>query len=157
MKKFIKATLITLAVVFVAAQFVRPAFSNPPINPAHELRAPAHVQSIIDRSCIDCHTSRTRYPWYSQISPVSWWLKDHIDEGRGELNLSEFGTYSPKKAAHKLEEVHEMIKKDEMPLREYVWGHPSAKLSDADKKSLIEWADAERARILDTGVVLSGS
>ena len=150
MKKLIKATLITLAVVFIAAQFVRPAFTNPPINPAHELRAPAHVQSILDRSCIDCHTSRTRYPWYSQITPVSWWLKDHIDEGRGELNLSEFGTYPPKKAAHKMEEVCEMVEKGEMPLREYLWGHWGAKLSEADKQALCAWAKEERQRILQT-------
>lgn len=150
MKKFLKYTLLVLAVVFIGAQFVRPAFSNPPIDPAQELRPPAHVQAVLDRACMDCHSNRTRYPWYSKISPVSWWLKDHIDEGRGELNFSEFATYEPKRAAHKLEEVHEMIKLDEMPLREYTWGHPSAKLSSADKGILIEWADAERARILSS-------
>jgi len=157
MKKFIKATLITLAVVFIAAQFVRPDLTNPSIDPAQEFRAPAHVQSIIDRSCIDCHTSRTRYPWYSQISPVSWWLKDHIDEGRGELNLSLLGAASPKKAAHKMEEICEMVEKGEMPLPEYLWIHWDAKLSEADKQTLCQWSKAERARILQTGVVLSGS
>jgi hypothetical protein len=148
MKALFKYILISLVLIFVAAQFVRPPFSNPPVNPAHELRATAPVQSILDRSCNDCHSNRTKYPWYSQITPVSWWLKDHIDEGRGELNLSEFGTYEPKKAAHKLEEVCEMVEKGEMPLREYVWGHPSAKLSVADKQTLCEWAKEERARIL---------
>ncbi|HEX6097983.1 MAG TPA: heme-binding domain-containing protein [Thermoanaerobaculia bacterium] len=148
MKTLFKYILSSLALIFVAAQFVRPSFSNPPVNPAHELRAPAQVQSILDRSCNDCHSNRTKYPWYSQITPVSWWLKDHIDEGRGELNLSEFGTYEPKKAAHKLEEVCEMVEKGEMPLREYVWGHPSAKLSEADRQTLCGWAKAERARIL---------
>ena len=148
MKKVIKVILLALVVVFVAAQFVRPTFTNPPVDPTHELRAPANVQAILDRSCIDCHSNRTRYPWYSQISPVSWWLQDHIKEGRGEMNVSEFGTYSPKKAAHKMEEVCEMVEKGEMPLREYVWGHPSAKLSDADRQTLCEWSAAERTRIL---------
>ena len=152
MKTLFKYILIALVLIFAAAQLVRPSFSNPPVNPAHELRAPAPVQAVLDRSCIDCHSNRTRYPWYSRISPVSWWLKDHIDEGREEFNMSEFGTYEPKKAAHKLEEVHEMVKKDEMPLREYLWGHPSAKLSSEDKGVLIQWADAERARILRGGV-----
>ena len=147
MKKIIKVTIIALALIFLGAQFYRPSFSNPPVDPKLELRAPAHVQPILDRSCSDCHSYRTRYPWYSRITPVSWWLKDHIDEGRDEFNLSEFGAYSPKKAAHKMEEVHEMVKKDEMPLREYLWGHPGAKLSSDDKKVLIEWADAERARL----------
>ena len=148
MKKIINFVLIALALIFVAAQFVRPGFTNPASDPAHELRAPAQVQSILERSCIDCHSNRSRYPWYSQISPVSWWLKDHIDEARSELNLSEFGTYDAKKAAHKMEEVCEMVEKGEMPLREYVWGHPSAKLSEADKQALCQWSKEERARIL---------
>jgi hypothetical protein len=148
MKKLLKYVLLSLVLIFVAAQFVRPSFSNPPVNPAHELRPPANVQAIMDRSCMDCHSHRTRLPWYSRISPVSWWLADHIEHGREELNFSEFGTYSQKKAAHKLEEVHEMVKKGEMPLREYTWGHWDARLSPQDKQTLIEWADAERARIL---------
>ena len=148
MKKLLQYISIALVLIFVAAQFVRPSFSNPPIDPAHELRAPAEVQSIIDRSCNDCHTNRTRYPWYSRISPVSWWLKDHIDEGRGELNFSEFGTYAPKKAAHKMEEICEMVEKGEMPLREYTWGHWGARLSEADKQTLCTWSKGERARIL---------
>lgn len=157
MKKLIKTTLLVLAVAFLAAQFVRPEFTNPPVDPAHELRAPANVQVILDRSCADCHSSHTRYPWYSQITPVSWWLKDHIDEGRGELNISEFGAYSPKKAAHKMEEVCGMVKNREMPLREYLWAHRDAKLSDTDRQTLCEWATTEQGRIITTGVVLSGS
>lgn len=148
MKTFLRATLLVLVLALLAAQFVRPDLTNPPIDPAHELRAPAPVQSILDRSCIDCHSHRTRYPWYSRISPVSWWLQDHVTEGRGELNLSEFGTYSPKKAAHKLEEVCEMVEKKEMPLKSYLPLHPSAKLSDADRQTLCAWSKQERALIL---------
>ena len=147
MKKLFKIVFFALVAVFLAAQFVRPHMTNPPIDPAVEYRAPAHIQPILDRSCMDCHSSRTRWPWYSQITPVSWWLKDHIDEGREELSFSEFGSYSPKKAAHKMEEVCEVVKKAEMPLREYLWGHPDAKLSEADKQALCEWAQGEERRI----------
>ncbi|HEX8409986.1 MAG TPA: heme-binding domain-containing protein [Thermoanaerobaculia bacterium] len=150
MKKWLKRIAVVLAVMFVAAQFVRPDMTNPPVDPKVEYRAPAHIQPILDRSCNDCHSNRTRWPWYSQITPVSWWLKDHIDEGRHELSFSEFGTYSPKKAAHKMEEVCEVVKKGEMPLREYVWGHPSARLSEADKHALCEWAGLEERRIKQT-------
>ena len=147
MKKLLKAAVIVLALIFLGAQFYRPDFQNPPVDPAQELRAPAHVQPILDRSCMDCHSNRTRYPWYSRITPVSWWLKDHIDHGRGELNFSEFGRYEPKEADHLMEEVCEMVEKGEMPLREYVWGHPGAKLSATDKQTLCAWAKEERARI----------
>ena len=148
MKTLLKYIFGALLLIFIAAQFVRPSFSNPPIDPAHELRPPSNVQAIFARACADCHTNRTIYPWYSRISPLSWWLEDHIDHGREELNLSEFGTYPPKKAAHKMEEVCEMVEKGEMPLREYTWGHWGAKLSDGDKQTLCAWAKAERARIL---------
>lgn len=148
MKKLIKVVLIALAAVFLAAQFVRPDFTNPPTDPVKALRAPAHVQPILDRSCNDCHSNQTRYPWYSRITPVSWWLKDHIDHGREELNFSELRAYPADRAEHVMEEVCEMVEKGEMPLREYVWGHPSAKLSEADKRTLCAWSKAERARIL---------
>lgn len=146
--KWVKRIALVLVVLLVAAQAVRPDLTNPPIDPAKELRAPAHVQQILDRSCIDCHSHRTRYPWYSQVSPLSWWLKDHINEGRGELNISEFATYTPKKAEHKLEEVCEMVEKGEMPLKSYLPLHPSAKLSDADRQTLCAWTKEERTRIL---------
>jgi hypothetical protein len=144
MKKIIKIVLIVLVAAFLAAQFVRPEFANPPVDPKHELQAPQNVQAILDRSCIDCHTNRTRYPWYSRISPVSWWLKDHIDEGRDELNFSEFASYSARRKSRKFEEICDQVKQGEMPLREYTWGHPSAKLSDEDRKTLCEWSTHER-------------
>lgn len=145
MKKAFKATLITLAVVFLAAQFVRPDLENPPVDPAQELRAPQNVQTILDRSCNDCHSNRTQYPWYSRISPVSWWLKDHIDEGRDELNFSVFTTYRARRKSRKFVEICDQMKERGMPLREYTWGHPSAKLSDADRHTLCEWSMRERA------------
>ena len=147
-KKWIQRILLALAVIFLLAQFVRPARSNPPVDETKALQAPPHVQSILDRSCADCHSHRTTWPWYSNITPVSWWLVDHVKEARHELSLSEFGTYEPKKAAHKMEEVCEMIEKGEMPLREYLWLHPSARLSEADKRTLCEWAKGEEHRIL---------
>ena len=147
MKKLAKTVFFVLVVIFLGAQFVRPDMTSPPIDPAAEYRAPAHIQPILDRSCNDCHSSRTRWPWYSQISPVSWWLKDHIDEGRHELSFSEFGTYKPKKAAHKMEEVCEQVKKGEMPPNNYLWMHSEARLSEADKQALCEWAKSEQRRI----------
>jgi hypothetical protein len=151
MKTLFKYVLLALVLLFAAAQFIRPTFANPPVDPAQELRAPAHVQAILDRSCNDCHSHRTRYPWYSRITPVSWWLKDHIDHGRGELNFSEFARYEPKEADHLMEELCEMVEKGEMPLREYVWGHPGAKLSEADKQTLCAWSKEERRRIRGAG------
>jgi hypothetical protein len=155
--KWLKRILLVLVIVFVAAQFSRPNLTNPPIDDAKVLRAPANVQAILDRSCIDCHSNRTVHPWYSQITPVSWWLANHIKDGRREVNFSEIGGYSAKKAAHKMEEICEQVEKGEMPLPSYLWVHWSAKLSEADRRTLCDWAKSEQQRIKTTGVVLSGS
>ncbi|HEX2831844.1 MAG TPA: heme-binding domain-containing protein [Thermoanaerobaculia bacterium] len=148
MKKFFKVVFIVLIVVFIAGQAVRPDRTNPPIHPANVLQTPADVQAILNRSCMDCHSNATTWPWYTNISPVSWWIADHVREGRRELNFSEFNTYSAKKAAHKMEEVCGQLESGEMPLSGYAGPlHPDAHLSDADKARLCEWAKSERKRL----------
>ena len=102
---------------------------------------PDHVQVILKRSCYDCHSNTTSYPWYASVQPVGWWLNHHIEEGKRELNFSEFGTYPVKKAAHKLDEVVETVTKSEMPLGSYLWIHGEAKLSQPDAKVLTDWAE----------------
>jgi hypothetical protein len=143
--KWLKRILLVLAVLILLAQFVRPTRTNPPIDPANELRAPAHVQQVLDRSCNDCHSSRTTWPWYSNVTPVNWYLVDHIKEGRHELNFSEFKTYRAKKQHKKMEEVCEQVEEGEMPLREYVWLHPEARLSEQDKQTLCAWSKSAAA------------
>lgn len=148
MKKFLRIVLIVLIVVFVVGQAVRPNRTNPPIQAANVLQAPADVQAILNRSCMDCHSNTTRWPWYTNISPLSWWIANHVKEGRHELNFSEFNTYSAKKAAHKMEEVCEQIEKGEMPLSGYAGPlHPDANLSASDKARLCEWAKSEQKRL----------
>jgi len=150
-KRILKWMAIAVALVFVGIQFIRPAMSNPPIDESKTIQAkmsvPPDVDKILARSCNDCHTNNTNWVWYSNIAPGSWRMAHHVDEGRLELNFSEYGNYSPKKAAHKLEEVCEQVKIGEMPLWDYVLLHPSARLSDADKETLCNWANAELGKI----------
>ena len=148
MKKIFKTLAVVLIIAFAAIQIVRADRTNPPVNAADVLQAPPDVQAILDRSCADCHSSNTRWPWYTNVAPVSWWIADHVKDGRKEMSFSEFNTYSPKKAAHKMEEICEQLKKGEMPLKGYTPLHPEAKLTDADKQRLCEWSSSERARIL---------
>jgi len=144
--KWTRRILLILAVLLLLAQFVRPDRTNPPVDAAKELQTPAHVQQILDRSCRDCHTSRTEWPWYSNVTPVNWYLADHIREGRHELSFSEFQSYSAKKQAKKMEELCEEVEEGEMPLREYTWLHPESKLSEADRQTLCTWAKGFRAK-----------
>jgi hypothetical protein len=134
-----------LAVVFVAMQFVRPSLANPPVDETKTIEAvaqvPADVHTILERSCADCHSNKSVWPWYSRVAPVSWLLADDVKKGRKHLNLSEWGTYKPKRQAHKLEEICEQVKQGEMPLKTYLALHSRAKLSDADRARLCEWTN----------------
>ena len=150
MKRILKIVVIVVVVLLIGLQFVRPDKTNPSTDPAATLEAnvnmPPEVSTILARSCADCHSNSTYYPWYAQISPVSWWLNNHINEGRRELNISEFGTYNDKKQGRKLHEICEQVEQKEMPLPSYLWIHSDAALSDNDIKVLCDWAEAERAK-----------
>ena len=144
----LKRMLLILVVLLIAAQFIRPARTNPPVDPAHELQAPQPVASILQRSCSDCHSSRTVWPWYAQVAPVSWLLARDVKGGRHEMNFSEWTTFTPRRQANKLKQACEQIEQHEMPLWFYLPLHPKAKLTDADRKILCDWAKGERAKII---------
>lgn len=93
-------------------------------------------------SCYACHSNKTEnYPWYYHTQPVSWWMNKHIQKGKKHLNFSEFATYSTKKKAHKLHEIAKELKEHEMPLSSYLWMHDEAKLTDNQRKSIVNWAN----------------
>jgi cytochrome c551/c552 len=149
-KKILKWLAIALAIAFVVIQFIRPARTNPPVDETATLSArlqlTPEVGAILDRSCVDCHSHKTVWPWYSNVAPVSWFLTHDVNEGRRHWNVSNWPT-DPKRSAHRLEELCEQVTKGEMPMAIYVVMHPTAKLSDADKKTLCDWANGERQRL----------
>ena len=150
-KKVLKIVLIVLAAAFVIIQFIRPTMTNPPENQPDTLEAstnvPPDVETIFTRSCADCHSHRTIYPWYSYVSPVSWLLADDINGGRGELNLSTWNTTDVKRRIRKLDKICEEIQNGEMPLKQYLWIHWNAKLSQNDINTLCAWTEAEKQRL----------
>jgi Haem-binding domain len=151
MKKALKWAALLILVLFVGAQAYRLDRTNPKVDESKTLGANARVTpeaaAILERSCKDCHSSETRWPWYSHITPVSWFLKGHVEEGRRALNLSEWGTYAPRKRERKLHEICEQVESGEMPIQSYLPLHPSAKLSDEDRRVLCEWARGEEERV----------
>ncbi|MCC7466398.1 MAG: heme-binding domain-containing protein [Saprospiraceae bacterium] len=143
LKKILGALLIALLLI----QFIRPAQDNPPTDQAQSFEQvaspPAEITSILKSACYDCHSNETVYPWYSKIAPVSWWLANHINEGREHLNFSVYGQVSAEDKGKVMEEIAEVIQKNEMPLASYTWLHPEAKLSDAQKNTLVQWANSQ--------------
>lgn len=151
MKKALKIIAILLVAAFLAAQFIRPDQTNPPVAAAETIEAttpiPENINAILTRSCNDCHSNKTVYPWYAQITPANWLLANHIDEGRRELNFSSWQTYDARKKKRKLDEICEQIETGEMPHNQYLWIHRDAKLSDEDKKLLCDWTVAEKQKL----------
>ena len=145
MKKIIKTILIILLVLLVALQLVPRKNDNnglaveaASIEVAHQV--PAEVSAILKTSCYDCHSNHTDYPWYSKIQPVAWWLNDHVEEGKQELNFSNFNNYSLRRQYHKLEEIAEQVEAHEMPLESYTLIHQNAQLSAQQTQLLANWA-----------------
>lgn len=141
--------LAVVAVVAVGAQFVRPNMTNPQTDVSRTLtateRVPSDVASALQRACHDCHSNETRWPWYAQVNPASWFLADHVAEGRRELNFSEWGTFNQRRRTVKLREICEQVERRKMPLPSYLWLHGDAALSDADVKAICAWTNDLKA------------
>lgn len=146
-----KKILIALLVVLVVLQFFQIDKTNPAVDESKDFlktqNTPEEIASIIKTSCYDCHSNESKYPWYSNVQPAGWFLKDHIDEGRRELNFSTFTDYELKRQDHKLEECIEYIEKDEMPLGSYTLVHREAALTEAQKNTLIEYFKSVRTKL----------
>ncbi len=140
MKKFIWLALLGLLFVI---QLIRPDRSTPTIDPAQDiaqvLQPSDSVQTMLKNACYDCHSYETKYPWYSQVAPVSWWLDNHIKEGREHLNFSTFGALSAADRTEVMEDAAEAVQEGEMPLSSYTWAHPAARLSAEQKTQLADW------------------
>lgn len=100
----------------------------------------ASISRILTTACYDCHSNETDYPWYDKVAPVSWWVDSHVEEGREELNFSEWANYTEKRKHHKMEELIEEVGDGEMPLSSYTWIHRDASLTDQQRDELIAWA-----------------
>lgn len=149
MKRAIKYLVIFLGAVFIILQFFQIDKTNPPVNAAETLEAavavPPDISMILARSCNDCHSYKTVYPWYSYIQPVGWWMQDHFLKGRDELNFSTFARLNAKQRSRKLEQMCDEVREGKMPLPSYTYGHPDAVLKDSEKSALCAWANTIRA------------
>ena len=151
LRKILKWVAILIALVFVGIQFIRPDRTNAAVDETRTLQARTRVtpevETILARSCNDCHSERTRYPWYSQIAPASWFLDGHIREGRREMNFSDWASYDEEEADILLQKICGEVKHGAMPLPSYLIIHRDAKLTPRDVQTLCDWSSAERQRL----------
>ena len=146
MKRLVRSAALVLLLGGAVAQLIQPDTRNPPVNPARSLwndrRVDPRVANILRRACANCHSHETEWPWYSKISPVSWWLVRHVAGGRAKLNFSDWSAAS----ADQLEEIYDSIVKKKMPIPGYLLMHPEARLSQADRDALLAWVDGKLAQ-----------
>ena len=148
--RILKWLLVGLLCLLVVAQFFRPAKTNPAVDQsmtldAHTQMSP-QVAAILDRSCRDCHSNNTRWPWYSHVAPMSWFVIDHVNHGRSHLNLSEWGRYDHTEAGNQLRNMCKEVRAGVMPLDSYLLIHRNAKLSEQDVRLLCDWTNLARGR-----------
>jgi hypothetical protein len=145
MGKILKVGGIGLAVLLITIQFFRPERSNPALDPSGDITAqvpvPSAVRSILKRSCFDCHSNETRWPWYTNIAPVSWLVANDVKEGRAHLNFSEWGSYKQGKRISRLDIMISEVDKGGMPPKDYLLLHGDAALTEADKDTFCAWAE----------------
>lgn len=139
-----KKVLLLILVAFILIQFVRPE-KNESKNEMNAMgtvmEIPVEVTKIIQTSCADCHSNSTNYPWYSEIAPASWYLAQHVKEGKEHLNFSEWTTYNKDQQEHILKDIKEVLNEREMPLKSYLLIHKEAKLTENQYQILYDWAN----------------
>lgn len=148
--KILKKLGLVLLILFIAAQFIGPDRNNGDITSVDAFFAdtnpPEDVKMILKESCTDCHSNYTSYPWYDNITPVNYWIDEHIKDGKRHFNMSLWNDYSDKKKDHKLEELAEEVEEKEMPLPSYTWTHGDADLSQDQIDAIVNWIKTERIK-----------
>ncbi len=141
----LKKVLIGLGIVLIIIQFIRPEKNESndlTYDVSTKYEVPDHVSHLLQVSCNDCHSNKTKYPWYANVQPVAWWLNDHVVDAKRHLNFSTFTKMPIAIQNHKFEETIEMVEEKEMPLPSYTnFGlHKEADLTEDQRQKIIVWA-----------------
>ncbi len=140
--RVLKLGAIALVVFLVIAQLLRIDKTNPPVGV--EISPPAPVREVMKRSCYQCHSNETVWPWYSHVAPASWLVAHDVHEGRDEINFSIWGNYSPAQRLKKLKEIGKEIADGDMPPWYYTYPlHMDARLSAAERRAVDGWIASE--------------
>jgi len=153
MRRILIIFLVIAVVAFIILQFFQPEKNNNTDTTnlifKHE-QIPADVEAIISNACLDCHSNNTKSVWYDRIVPVSWMVKKHIDDGKKELNFSEWGKFDAYDKIGALEDIRQEVEQKTMPLKAYVMIHRDAKLSEEQVAALLAWIDKKGAELVNS-------
>ena len=151
MRKLIRISLILLLAALIIIQFIRPPENISKGVAVNDISVkyniPADVDHVLKVSCYDCHSNNTRYPWYWQIQPVTWFMNGHIEDAKKELNFSTFVSYNIRKQYKLFDNIKKEVKGGDMPLTSYTLVHRDAILKDTQRLLIANWTTVSRKEI----------
>ncbi|HUO05880.1 MAG TPA: heme-binding domain-containing protein [Candidatus Binataceae bacterium] len=135
---------ISASALVIAAQLIRPERVNPPVH--GDLSAPPAIKEMLSRACYDCHSNQTKWPWYSAIAPMSWWVYRDVERGRQPLNFSNWSDYAadPGTMNEKLDKMAKLLDSGAMPPWWYRELHPESRLTFSDRDAILRWIGVAR-------------
>ena len=141
--KTVKLIALILLVVFVGIQFIPTDLNqNKNISKTDFLlvnKTPKNISRILKKSCYDCHSNNTNYPWYNKIQPTAWFLESHVQKGKKELDFSVWSEYSIRRKKSKLKSIMSQIRDNKMPLSSYTFIHSDAALTKKEKEDITDF------------------
>jgi hypothetical protein len=150
--RLLRIALTALGACLLVAQFIRPERTNPPFDAEADIvaasKAPQPIADLLKRSCKDCHSYETVWPWYSNVAPASWLVARDVREARMMMTFSEWAGYDASSAADLLEAMCQQATLGRMPLWQYRLIHWGASLDEDEVKMLCDWTKAEQERLL---------
>ena len=154
MRRRLMQATVAVAVLFAAAQLIRPDRNNPPTDPSRTIQAHAgtthELAAVLDRSCRDCHSNNTVWPGYAQVAPLSWLMARGVAEGRKAVNFSEWASYPPEVQRTLLSVSCQDATSGKMP-GPYTLVRPETKLSPQDIETICTAARQVEANAADGG------
>jgi len=152
MSRRLKLLGLGFIAILILLQLFQPDRNIAPPDPEGDMLAvispPEHIADLIKLACYDCHSNSTIYPWYSRISPLSWYLNKHVKEGKQELNFSEYGQLEKADKIGALADFCDALDAGTMPLQSYMLIHKQARLSQEDSDALCLWSEKEALKVM---------
>ena len=134
----------------IVLQFANPPHENLPVVPGHDVLAgntpPPSVAALLKNSCYDCHSFETKWPWYSYIAPVSWYVVRDVNAARASLNFSDWPHDDAPRARKRWRHIADAVQNGEMPPPNYNWMHRQARLNAPQRAELVKWAEEQVER-----------
>jgi Haem-binding domain len=141
----VKWIVVGVVAFLIVIQVVQPARTNPPVTPSRSLEAhvevPPDVQAVLKRSCYDCHSNATVWPWYSHVAPVSWYIIHDVNTGRGHVNLQNWeAQVNEQEGKEHLGLICKLVKNGTMPPADFRFMHKGTDLSPAEIETVCAWS-----------------